>query len=113
MIQRIQTIYLILAGVAFCVGAFMEMSIVWTVIFFVLAGLSLGNVFLYKQRPTQAFLCVLPMIVSIVYYIMLAVNQSLMEWYMALPLVAVFFLFLSRKAIVKDEKLVRSLDRIR
>ncbi|MDE6011133.1 MAG: DUF4293 domain-containing protein, partial [Prevotella sp.] len=57
--------------------------------------------------------CILPMVVSIVYYIMLAVNQPLMEWYMALPLVAVFFLFLSRKAIVKDEKLVRSLDRIR
>jgi len=30
-----------------------------------------------------------------------------------MPMVAVLFLFLARKGILKDEKLVKSLDRIR
>ena len=47
------------------------------------------------------------------FYITLAVKQPVMEWFLALPLAGVLLTFLARKAIVKDEKLVRSLDRIR
>ena len=39
--------------------------------------------------------------------------QPLLEWFAAMPMVAVLFLFLARKGILKDEKLVKSLDRIR
>jgi hypothetical protein len=53
------------------------------------------------------------MALGIIYYIALAIMQPVIEWYCALPMVAVVFLFLARKAIVKDEKLVKSLDRIR
>ena len=53
------------------------------------------------------------MLAGIVYYIFLAIRQPLLGWYSALPMVAVLLLFLARKRIVKDEKLVRSLDRIR
>ena len=46
-------------------------------------------------------------------YLALAVMQPLLEWFAAMPMVAVLFLFLARKGILKDEKLVKSLDRIR
>ncbi|MBR1449094.1 MAG: DUF4293 family protein [Prevotella sp.] len=114
MIQRIQTVYLLLAGIVLGVSAVMECGTLWvSVIMAILAVISLADIFLWKQRPTQALVCLVPMAVVIGYYVMLAVRQPLLTWYMALPLVAVLLLFLARKAILKDEKLVRSLDRIR
>ena len=113
MIQRIQTIFLLLAGIAFAVSAVMG-DMLWTeVLLGCLALLSLGNIFLFRKRPTQATLCTAAMALAIVYYIILAVQQPMLVWPMALPMVAVILLFLARNRIVKDEKLVRSLDRIR
>ena len=120
MIQRKQTIFLLLAFIAFVVCAFCDQTFVslcgWV------SGLSLltlGDVFLYKNRKRQSLLCVVLMALAVVYYIALAVfnNQQggmlQLTWPMALPAVAVIFLFLAYKGIMHDEKLVRSLDRIR
>ena len=113
MIQRIQTIYLLLACIAFAVSAVMGDTL-WTMLLLGgLALLSLGNIFLFRQRPMQATLCTVMIAITIVYYIIIAVRQPVLVWPMALPMVAVIFLFLARNRIVKDEKLVRSLDRIR
>lgn len=114
MIQRIQTVFLLLASIAFGVAAFMESGALWLQgILGLLAVLSLVIIFLYKQRPTQATCCVGSMALAVIYYIVLAVNQPLIGWHMALPLMGILMLFLARKNILKDEKLVRSLDRIR
>jgi len=74
---------------------------------------SLVDVFLYKRRLVQAMVCVLVMAVGIVYYILLAVDQPLLDWTHAMPLLGIVLVFLARKGILHDEKLVRSLDRIR
>ena len=114
MIQRIQTVYLLLSGIILSIAAVMEWGTLWvSIVMALLAVISLADIFLWKQRPTQALVCLVPMAVIIGYYVMLAVRQPLLSWYQALPLVAVLLLFLARKAILKDEKLVRSLDRIR
>jgi hypothetical protein len=114
MIQRIQTVYLLLAVLAFTTGAVLSAGeLLACLVQGVLAAMSVGIVFLYKQRPTQAMCCVLAMGVVVAFYILLAVRQPLLNWYAALPLVGTILLFLARKAILKDEKLVRSLDRIR
>jgi len=114
MIQRIQTIFLLLAAVCFGVTTFLETGPLWLrVLLGVLAGLSLAVIFLYRQRPTQALCCVGCMALALVYFLMLAVNQPLLQWFMALPMAGIIFLFLARTFILKDEKLVRSLDRIR
>ena len=78
-----------------------------------MALVALVTIFLYRNRPLQTTLCNLVMSVGIMFYITLAVKQPVMEWFLALPLAGVLLTFLARKAIVKDEKLVRSLDRIR
>jgi hypothetical protein len=48
-----------------------------------------------------------------VWYILLAVYQSYVTTIDALPLVDAILIFLARKGILDDEKLVRAADRIR
>ena len=113
MIQRIQTIYLLLAVVVLVVGCVFEPMGYNKGLTGGMAFLTLAVVFLYKNRPTQEKLCAVLMAIGIVYYIALAVIHPILQWYTVMPMVAVLFLFLARKGIIKDEKLVKSLDRIR
>lgn len=113
MIQRVQTIYLLFAAIALVVGCFFEPMGYNKGLTGCMAFITLGVMFLYKYRTTQAKLCAVLMAIGIIYYIALAVMNPVLEWYAVMPMVAVLFLFLARKGIVKDEKLVKSLDRIR
>ncbi len=120
MIQRIQTVYLFIAFVVLAVCAACDQTFGflcgWTA---ALAVLTLADVFLYKKRTRQAMLCLVLMGLALVYYVALAVYNHRMggalvlTWPMVLPAVAIVLLFMARKRILKDEKLVRSLDRIR
>lgn len=120
MIQRKQTIYLLLAFVALLLCGLFDQTIIflcgWA------CGLSLvtlADVFLYKNRKRQNLLCLVLMVLAVAYYVVLAVvnhrqgGQLTLTWPMALPAVAIVLLFMAHKGIVHDEKLVRSLDRIR
>ncbi|MBR4899212.1 MAG: DUF4293 domain-containing protein [Prevotella sp.] len=81
--------------------------------------LSLVTIFLYHKRKLQARLCLLHMLLLVLWYVVLAVlPQSLggslvLEWPAVLPAVAIILSFMARKGVLADEKLVRSLDRIR
>ena len=120
MIQRIQTIYLIVAFIAMCVCAFFLMDIV------LLGGIaSLISTFpvyatsLYKKRPLQSTVCKSICIVELAFAIVVLVSfrdaysQSDLIGAAAACGVSIVFTLLANKAIMKDEKLVRSLDRIR
>lgn len=113
MIQRIQTIYLLLAAIVLVVGCVFEPLGYFKGLTGSMAVLALVVVFLYKNRPLQIKTCAVLIAIGIIYYIALAVVQPVLEWYAVMPMVAVLLLFMARKRIVKDEKLVRSLDRIR
>ena len=120
MIQRKQTIYLLLAFVAFVVCAICDQTVPfccgWSA---ALALVTLGDVFLYKNRKRQSLLCMVLMALAVVYYVALAIfnhtdgGSLQLTWPMALPAVAIVCLFMAYKGIQHDEKLVRSLDRIR
>ena len=81
--------------------------------------LSLVTIFLYRKRKLQAQLCLLHMLLLVLWYVVLAVlPQSLggslvLAWPAVLPAVAIILSFMARKGVLADEKLVRSLDRIR
>lgn len=83
------------------------------------AVIALVDIFLFKQRKLQAQLCILAMLLCVAWYVVLAVlpqswgGQISMDLPAAFPMVAVILLFLARKGILADDKLVRSLDRIR
>lgn len=91
------------------------------------ALLPLINIFLYKRRMTQIRYCIVEFVLLVGAVIMLAVHYYLfyrafadfdfhaqgMKVTMLLPIAALFLNYLAMKAIVADEVLVRSVDRIR
>ncbi len=120
MIQRKQTIFLLCAFVLTLVCVFIQSAPVLSMVCLILSALlSLITIFLYTRRKLQANLCVANMFVLVVWYVLLAAlprgveEINILGWADALPAVSIILLFLARKGILDDEKLVRSLDRIR
>lgn len=149
MIQRKQTIYLLLSVLALIVclclpiGQLepkgMGMPVVWynlglvrdqaiqarPILFadLVVAGiLAFAAIFLYKRRKLQAKLCTASMVLCMAwyaYYAFVVLNEFQtggafsFQFAACLPFVACVLLFMARQGVVADEKLVRSMDRIR
>ena len=136
MLQRIQTIYLLLC-VLFS-GVFPFFTKIWTEenklevyansneiyigLFLISAILALVSIFSFKKRQKQFVLNRLNMILNFI-IIGLLVNHSLSlsgeakvsekGIGMLLPIFSIVFLALANKAIKRDEDLVKSVDRIR
>lgn len=149
MIQRIQTVFLLLVVVlmgatAFCplveiVNGTPQLSTAfhsygigvdfptWGVLIFAIASglLAFVNIFLYKKRKLQINIGYLTAIMIVVYYITALVYMNAflakidsvytmnLQFGIILPVVALIFDLLAISRIKKDEKLVKSLDRIR
>ncbi len=140
MIQRQQTLWLLLATIAgvlsfmfpFAVG---EKIVVNTTMmervdfvagedFFILIltiaaiGIAAVTIFLFKDRKLQIKLCLLGLLVSIgilILYI-LGMNKLLASTpalWSILPVVIIISYFMAFRNIRKDEKLVKSLDKLR
>lgn len=136
MLQRIQTIYLLLAIISS--SALIFVFYLWTntadqpvyakdeylylSLFLISALLSLISIFSYKKRKTQFMLGRLNIILNFI-LLGLFVVQSLNLSGEAdvsekgigilLPILSIVFLVLANKAIKKDEDLVKSVDRLR
>lgn len=134
MIQRIQTLYMVLAVVV--VGILMAYFPMWLVgeepfmvadnpVYLFGLGLSLGivlaNVFNFKKRKLQVVLNRLVIFISfgvfgfmLYEYITLKSDDTIYFGYSLMsPLVLVVFMSLANRGIIKDEELIRSADRIR
>jgi len=138
MIQRIQTLWLFLAAL-FMLGIFYfpiyrffpegDITIGQNFIAIVLAGtsiaLSLITIFMFKNRRRQIrlisfnVLCDLLLMIWLFYSIykdMTDTERSVSGYYwigLFLPLICIILLTMARIGIKKDEKLVRSMDRLR
>ena len=116
MIQRIQTLYLLVAVI---LGMVFFLAWPLFVVQILASAISLYTIFLFKRRKVQANLCLCSIFVCLVWYIVLAVliHQGKLAEQLpltaALPLVAAILCFMARRAILADEKLVRAADRIR
>lgn len=89
------------------------------------AVLGLYTIFLYKNRKVQALMCMFNALFIIGWYICFFVlSQTVREqsWGIVhfrpmlpafLPAISLIFYWMARKAILADEKLIRSIDRIR
>ena len=137
MIQRIQTIYLLLAFIV--TGIVLFFIPLWTMndtkeyffmqsqVYTILLGLSnsltLLSVVSYKKRQNQFVINRLNIVLNLILLGLfvyrslnlsgetLAVSEKGIG--MFLPVVAIVFLVLANKAIKKDEDLVKSVDRLR
>ena len=137
MIQRIQSIYLLIAavisgGLQFVfhlwenvkgVIIFAKDNMVYFGLFLASAVLALITIFLFKNRKLQFVLGRLNIILNFI-LLGLFVYQSLSlsgetsdvsekGIGMLLPIISIVFLVLANKAIKKDEDLVKSVDRLR
>jgi len=141
MIQRVQSVWLLLAAV--CGSALTAVplftgtlannmikqvmateSLLLFAVSICLAALALGCIFLFRKRPLQFKLSVLGILLSIV-LIGLEVwhiehfktTNTLVKgsyyWGGLLPIAMTIFFFLASRRIYKDERLVKSLDRLR
>ena len=90
----------------------------------VITVLSLVAIFLYKNRPNQARVCMINAFFMVTFYIIiflsgytfqndLAATHTSWSAYLVMPFVALVLDILAYRAINKDEQLVRSMDRIR
>jgi hypothetical protein len=137
MIQRIQTIYLILAFVI--TGILPFLFPLWTMsdgkeyffmqnqIYVIILGLSTTltvlSIFSYKKRQNQFVIGRLNMILNLILlglFVYRSLNVSGETVLVSekgiglfLPIVAIVLLVLANKAIKKDEDLVKSVDRLR
>ena len=135
MLQRIQTIYLLLAAI--CSGGLSQVlslknteasvefafdSLEYAILFSASALLSLISIFLFKTRQTQFVLGRLNIILNLILlglfiYRLLTVSgetaNSEKGIGLLLPIVSIVLLAFANKAIKKDEALVKSVDRLR
>ncbi|AEW86938.1 DUF4293 domain-containing protein [Flavobacterium columnare NBRC 100251 = ATCC 23463] len=135
MIQRIQSVYLLLAFVIMAVLPFVfplwregskdvyfMTNITYTIFFGLSTSLSLMSVLSFKKRQTQFVLNRLNMILNLILlglFVYRTLNLSggaqapVKGIGMFLPVITILLLVLANKAIKKDEDLVKSVDRLR
>lgn len=112
MIQRIQTVYLLLAAVLAVVCSCIRLT--WLdALQLLTAAVCLGAIFLYAKRMLQAKICLVALLLVFAWYIGLAVLQGFVNTFDCIPMIEAILIFLARKGIIHDEKLVRAADRIR
>jgi len=136
MIQRIQTVWLLLASAC----AFLSMkfpfyyigpnpdlasdqfnattNMILLILTAILGTLCLFTVFVFKQRKLQLWLTILAIIISILnIYLYFNYKKGYTGGGLALTSVFAFaiplFLFFAARGIYSDQKLVRSMDRLR
>ena len=136
MIQRIQSIYLLLVILLSAVGAFLlplwykedgsavlALDQLTTLAFFgVSAVLALITIFLFKNRKLQFVLGRLNIILNFILLGVLVYQSQLLSGGaaapekgigMLIPIISIVFIALANKAIKRDEDLVKSVDRLR
>ena len=125
MIQRIQTVYLFLSSfLSFFIYKYTFKLLGSTIIskshFFLISSIILFFIiFLYKKRSIQSLFCLLLIISNFVVLLFITYNlfnkmyPDLVYTIPFLIIVKQFFIFLARRSILRDEKLIRSVDRLR
>jgi prolipoprotein diacylglyceryltransferase len=140
MIQRIQSVWLLLAGLAATImlkfplwkGRLANVddkvmtgsSYLPLFLLIVVTGLvGFGTIFFFKDRKTQKALCLLGMLLSLVILFLEYTRATSLQssasyegaWQIpaALPIVIFALFVMARSGVRKDEKILRSLDKLR
>ena len=122
MIQRIQTVYMLIAGVVAAMPILFGLDWLRTLLFAISAVVALYTIFKYKKRNIQQLLNWLNIVINFtllgifVYRMLNSPGESFISEKgvgVFAPVLSIVFLFLANKAIRRDEKLVKSADRLR
>ncbi len=125
MILRIQTFYLSLAfflSILIYTYSFdtLHNTIIGKSHFFLVSAIILVfTILLYKKRSFQSFICLSLLILNLFVLILIAynfINKLYLNLVHILPILVLIkqsLIFFARKSIIKDENLIRSIDRLR
>lgn len=116
MIQRIQSIYLLIAGLIPAIFPLTGTTRIEVLILCaILALLPLVGLFLYKTRRTQMVLCRVCLAAALALYVLhfYPAAEGGSYWKLLAPAVYQLLIYLALRAIRRDENLVRAADRIR
>ena len=136
MIQRIQSIYLLLAAIASAGLIFVfslyaneetgaveaQDNLIYLSLFLGSAFISFITIFLYKKRKLQFVLGRLNIILNFILLGVLVYQSQILSGGaaapekgigMLIPIISIVFIVLANKAIKRDEDLVKSVDRLR
>ena len=129
MIQRIQSVYLLFVLLFGVLTLFLLLEIHYnfetevrfnTIYGFLLSPtLTLLIILFYKKRQIQAYLCIFNILILFLQLIVFVLSLNFTDDFMFnemlifLNSLGIFLLWFARHNIVKDEALVRSVDRIR
>ncbi len=132
MIQRIQSIYLVIAAIGALLSAFLfpmwtaegfdyfaSSDLVLFGLILAIALISLIGIFLFKKRRLQMKMCSLISLLSVVCGVYVGYQYYNYDVESTLGIGAFFLIFplfssiMAKKAIKKDDDLIRSVDRIR
>lgn len=147
MIQRKQTIYLLVAAILGAVISFYnpnlwraklvnnsyqyftgQSSYLYFILLMIIIALAIVCIFLFKKRPLQFKLTVINLLLSIAIIVLqyFKIKTEAAQWQESqmlvsstylpaafLPVIIVVLLFLAARGIYKDERLVKSLNRLR
>lgn len=124
MIQRIQTIYLLLVAVILTTVFFLMPTgvLALNIVAAIISAVALVTIFLFKKRKVQINLSLLNFVFVAFYFVLFFyyLFQSLItlnNWkqilLLVLPVIGLFFNLLAMLAIKKDEALIKSLNRLR
>lgn len=122
MIQRIQTVYLLLITILTAVTALTSQAFLPVVLFAIPAIISFIAIFLYRNRKRQIGTVRILLFALILLWLYICfISWYVLHFAVDIPYAIMFFTslasailaWLAVRAIQKDEKLVRSLDRLR
>lgn len=129
MWQRIQTLFLFLAGIASAIEFLIcENYIILAIAIGIISVLSFVTIFLYKKRKLQIKFCIIIIVLLICLFAFLTIFLFVFSYLdvkvffnlepieiagLFLPVVSLIFIIFAKKFIKKDEKKVRSWERIR
>ena len=116
MIQRKQSLFLLIAVI---LGMVNFQGWLLFGIQILASAIALIAIFMFKQRPLQATMCLFAILVNILWYVAFAVliQQGALPETLpltaTLPIIAAIFCLMARRGVLADEKLVRAADRLR
>ena len=108
MIQRIQTIYMLIVSIISGVALFFSFGDWACLLLFGLSALlAIISIFAFKKRQNQFVLNRINILSNLILL-------GVFSWrVLVVPFISIVFLFLANRAIHRDEELVKSADRLR
>ena len=114
MIQRIQTIYMLIVSIISGVALFFSFGDWACLLLFGLSALlAIISIFAFKKRQNQFVLNRINILNNLILLGVFSWRVSEKGVQLVVPFISIVFLFLANRAIHRDEELVKSADRLR